>query len=49
MRVVYDKSDGPSLNYGLYTEPKFDQQIMDILQIFHTHKVAHAADIKKAF
>ena len=52
LRVVYDasaKSDGPSLNNCLYTGPKFDQRIMDILQRFCTHKIALTADIEKAF
>ena len=52
LRVVYDasaKSDGPSLNNCLYTGPKFDQRIMDILQRFHMHKIALTADIEKAF
>jgi len=41
LRVVYDasaKSTGPSLNDCLYTGPKFDQRIMDILlQISNEH------------
>lgn len=52
LRIVYDasaRSDGPSLNNCLYTGPKFDQRIMDILQRFRTYKVALAADIEKAF
>ena len=52
LRVVYDasaKSDGPSVNNCLYTGPKFDQWIMDILLRFHTHRIALTADIKKAF
>ncbi len=49
---MYDasaKEHGPSLNSCLYTGPKFDQQIMDILMTFRTHKVALTADIEKAF
>ena len=52
LRIVYDasaRSDGPSLNNCLYTGPKFDQRIMDILQRFRTYKVALVADIEKAF
>ena len=52
LRVVYDasaKSDGPSLNDCLYTGPKFDQKILDILLRFRLHKVALTADIEKAF
>lgn len=52
LRVVYNASarpDGPSLNNCLYTGPKFDQRIMDILQRFHTFNIALAADIEKAF
>ena len=52
LRIVYDssaKSEGPSLNDCLYTGPKFDQRIMDILLRFRTHRVALTADIEKAF
>ncbi len=52
LRVVFDasaKSDGPSLNDCLYTGPKFDQRIMDILLRFRTHRVALTGDIEKAF
>ena len=52
MRVVYDasaKPDGPSPNDCLYTGPKFDQKILDILLRFRLHKVALTADIEKAF
>ena len=52
LRVVYDasaKSTGPSLNDCLYTGPKFDQKIMDILLRFRTVKVALTADIERAF
>lgn len=51
-RVVYDASDkehGPSLNSCLYTRMKFDEQIMDIMVRFRTHRVALATDIEKAF
>ena len=52
LRIVYDgsaKSNGPSLNDCLYTGPKFDQSIFDILLRFRVHKVALAGDIEKAF
>ena len=53
VRVVYDasaKSDGgQSLNSCLYTGPKFDQKILDILLRFRCYKVALTADIEKAF
>ena len=52
LRIVYDasaKSTGPFLNKCLYTGPKFDQKILDILLRFRTHKVALIADIEKAF
>lgn len=52
LRIVYDasaKCDGPSLNECLYTGPKFDQSILDILLRFRTHQVALTADIEKAF
>ena len=51
LRIVYDasaKSMGPSLNNCLYTGPKFDQKILDILLRFRTHKAALIADIEKA-
>lgn len=53
VRVVYDASahtaDQPALNDCLYTGPKFQQSIMDILLRFRTHPVGMAADIEKAF
>ena len=52
MRIVYDASaqtDGVSLNNCLYTGPKFDQRIMDILLRFRTYRIAVTADIEKAF
>ena len=52
LRVVYDasaKTTGPSLNDCLYTGPKFDQKIIDILLRFRTMKVALTADIERAF
>ena len=52
VRVVYDasaRSSGPSLNDCLYTGPKFNQTIPDILLRFRTHRVALTADIEKAF
>ena len=53
VRVVYDvsaaKMAGPSLNDCLYTGPKFDQHILDILLRFCTNLMAVAADVEKAF
>ena len=52
MRIVYDTSartTGPSLNDCLYTGPKFDQRILDILLRFRTSKIALTADIERAF
>lgn len=52
IRVVYDasaKSKGPSLNDCLFTGPKFDQRIIDILLRFRTSRVALTADIERAF
>lgn len=49
LRVVYDASargSGPSLNDCLYVGPKFQQDMVDILFRFRSHKVA---DIEKAF
>ena len=50
--VVYNtlaRSDGPSLNYCLHTDPRFYQKIMDILLRFRVHQVAVTADKEKAF
>ena len=52
VRIVYDasaKSNGPSLNDCLYTGPKFDQKIMDILLRVRTSRIALTADIERAF
>ena len=52
LRVVYDasaRSDGASLNDCLYTGPKFNQKIFDILIRFRSYRVALNADIEKAF
>lgn len=43
------RSEGTSLNDCLYTGPKFDQRILNILMRFCTHRVALTADIEKAF
>ena len=43
LRVVYNasaRSMGPSLNDCLYTGPKFNQRIFDILIRFHAYRVA---------
>ena len=52
LRVVYDASaraGGPSLNDCLYTGPKFNQNIFDILIRFRSYRIALTADIEKAF
>ena len=52
LRIVYDasaRSSGPSLNDCLYTGPKFDQSIFDILLRFRLQRVALTGDIEKAF
>lgn len=52
LRIVYDasaKCDRPSLNECLYTGPKFDQTILDILLRFRARQVVLTADIEKAF
>ena len=52
LRVVYNasaRSVGPSLNDCLYTGPKFNQKIFDILIRFRSYRVALTADIEKAF
>ena len=53
LRVIYDasssRSGGPSLNDCLYTGPKFDQNVFDILLRFRSYRVASTTDIEKAF
>ena len=52
LRIVYDPSardKGLSLNDCLYSGPKFDQSILDILMRFRTYRIALAADVEKAF
>ena len=52
LRIVYDASaqdKGLSLNDCLFSGPKFDQNILDILLRFRTYKVALIADVEKAF
>ena len=52
MRIVYDtlaKTTGPCPNDCLYTGPKFDQRIMEILLRFWTSRIALTADIERAF
>ena len=49
LRIVYEasaKTSGPSLNDCLYTSPKFNQMILDILLRF---RIALTADIERAF
>ena len=50
LRIVHDastKASGPSLNNCLYTGPKFNQSILDIILRFRTHRIALVADIEK--
>ena len=52
VRVVYDASarcNGPSLNNCLYTGPKFNQKILEILLRFRSYPIAWIANIEKAF
>ena len=52
LRTLYNSSakvDGPSLNECLFTGPKFQQNILDILLRFRVHKTALVGDIEKAF
>ena len=52
LRVVYDasaRSGDPSLNDCLYTRPKFNQNIFNILLRFRSYRIALTADIEKAF
>ena len=52
LRVVYDasaRSGGPSLNDCLYTGPKFNQNVCNILLRYRSYQVALTADIEKAF
>ena len=52
VRVVYDasaRSNGPSLNNCLYTGPKFNQRILEILLRFRSYPIAWIADIEKVF
>ena len=52
LRIVYDasaQSMGPSLNDCLYTRPKFEQSIFDILSRFRLQRVALTGHIEKAF
>jgi len=52
LRVVYEasaRSNGPSLNNCLYTGPKFNQKILEILLRFQSYAIAWTADFEKAF
>ena len=52
LRIVYDTSakvDSPSLNECLFTGPKFQQNILNILLRFRVHKTALVGDIENAF
>jgi len=51
-RILYDASaraDGPSLNDCLFSGPKFNQSILDIILRFRCYKIALVADVEKAF
>ena len=52
LRIVYDASakvDGPCLNDCLHKDPKFSQNILDILLRFRLNQVALIGDVEKAF
>ena len=52
LRIVYDASardKGLSLNDCLFSGPKFNQCILDILIRFRTYRIAFVADVEKAF
>ena len=52
LRIVYDasaRSEGVSLNDSLFSGPKFNQNILDIIVRFRTYRIALAADVEKAF
>ena len=52
LRIVYDASardKGLSLNDCLFSGPKFDQSILDILLRFRMYSIALVADVEKAF
>lgn len=50
--IVYDasaRSEGISLNDSLFSGPKFNQNILDIIVRFRTYRIALVADMEKAF
>ena len=52
LRIVYDASacsEGISLNDSLFSGPKFNQNILDIIVRFCTYRIALVADVEKAF
>ena len=52
LRIVYDASarlESISLNDSLFSGPKFNQNILDIIARFHTYRIALVADVEKAF
>ena len=52
LRIVYDasaRSNGISLNNSLFSGPKFNQNILDIIVRFRTCRIALVADVEKAF
>jgi len=52
LRIVYDasaRSEGISLNDSLFSGPKFNHKIFDIIVRFRTYRIALVADVEKAF
>ena len=52
LQIVYDASaraGGPSLNDCLFSGPKFNQSILDIILLFRCYQVPLVADVEKAF
>ena len=52
LRIVYDASaraNGPSLNDCLFSRPKLNQSMLDIILRFRSYKVALVADVEKTF
>ena len=52
LRIVFDasaKANGPSLNECLYTGPKFNQSILDIILWFRLYKIALITDTEKVY
>jgi len=52
VRIVYDSAathEGTSLNEKMFTGPKLQRDILDILLVFRRHEVALIGDIKEMF